>query len=302
MAPSSAMSILAGISSSRSITAAVEAGAAGVGLVRTELLFPGATMEPGIEPQTATYMRIMRAFPSRPVIFRTWDPAPDKSLPFLASTALNVQPNDWSWRGIRCYSGRPGVLDRQLGCIRRAADECDADVSVIAPMVATLDEAQCFVARARILGLERAGIMIEVPAMALMLEEVLGIVDLVAIGLVDLAQYTFAANRESLEMRHYLEPWQPALVKLLKRIADACGKAAVPAGVCGIRRDEIGLLAVLQGLSFDSVTLPSPRIEEARRWLRSLTPERSKAAADAALSAETPLEARARVAAVLEAA
>src|SRR5690606_35661445 len=124
--------------------AAIEAAAEGVGLFRTEFCFLGRSSEPSVEEQVAAYRRVLSAFPHRKVVVRTLDAGADKPLPFVTSDG---EPNPaLGVRGLRTAASRPGVLDRQLQAIAEAAEAENAEVWVMAPMVATATETSEFVA------------------------------------------------------------------------------------------------------------------------------------------------------------
>ena len=223
--------VLANVGSATDAQGAIAASAQGIGLFRTEFCYLAAEQEPGVATQRAAYAEVLAAFAGKPVVVRTLDAGADKPLSFLQpgdepNPALGV-------RGLRVSFERPEVLDRQLEAIAGAAEDSGADVSVMAPMVATPDEAAWFVERARAAGISRAGAMIEVPAAVLSARELLDAVDFASIGTNDLAQYLFAADRMLGSLAALNDPWQPALLRLLERIGRAGEELGKPVGVCG---------------------------------------------------------------------
>lgn len=293
------MELMASVSSFRGADVARRESAAGIGLVRTELLFAGAGQEPDVAAQSAAYVRVAEGFAGRPVMLRTWDPAPDKTVRFLAPPRDAPNAGGWSWRGIRSYRGRFGVLDRQLEAFAHAGELSGAQMHVLAPMVAEVDEASWFTDRARRHGIGRAGVMVEVPALTLVMEQVCLAVDFVSIGLSDLAQFAFAASRDLPEMSRYLDPWQPALLRLVHEIVGTCAAAGTPVGVCGVDGRSDSLVAVLVGMGLTSIVLPAPRLGKVRHFLSRFPADQCQAAALAALGRGSAREARAAAETVL---
>ncbi|HEY2062958.1 MAG TPA: phosphoenolpyruvate--protein phosphotransferase [Amycolatopsis sp.] len=278
--------------------AAADAGAEGVGLFRTEFCYLDASAEPTVDEQRQAYTAVLSPFRGKPVIVRTLDAGADKPLAFLSPEA---EPNPaLGVRGLRVAFDRPEVLDRQLAAIAGAAEDSGAVVSVMAPMVATADEAAWFAERARAAGLARAGVMIEIPAAALSAREILDAVDFVSVGTNDLAQYTFAADRQLGAVAQLNDPWQPALLRLLKLIGDAATVTGKPAGVCGEAAGDPRLALVLAGLGLTSVSMNAPAIRSVGASLASVTLDDARSLAAAALAAATPADARTVVAAALK--
>jgi phosphotransferase system enzyme I (PtsI) len=145
--------------------AALEDGCAGVGLLRTELLFLDRAHAPSVDEQASAYRAILERLEGRSATIRTLDAGSDKLLAF-ANDADEENPA-LGVRGLRVDRIHPELLDDQLAAIVAAADGLDVELKVMAPMVSTVAEAQAFVARARRHGIERAGVMVEVPALAL---------------------------------------------------------------------------------------------------------------------------------------
>lgn len=267
--------------------------AEGVGLLRTEFLFLERTSEPTVEEQVASYRSVFAEFADRKVVVRTLDVGADKPLPFVApgpgdNPALGL-------RGWRLGPQNPGLLERQLEAIATAASAAACEVWVMAPMIATVEEAASFVATAHAAGLATAGVMVEVPALALQADRLVDVVDFASIGTNDLSQYTFAADRLVGELGGLLDPWQPALLELVARTAAAGRRADVPIGVCGEAASDPNLALVLAGLGCTSLSMAPAAVPEVRAALAGVTMEACGAAAAAALSATDPAAARAAV-------
>jgi phosphoenolpyruvate-protein phosphotransferase len=294
------VALLANIGDARGARAAAEAGAEGVGLFRSEFLFLDRTDAPGRVEQVEAYRAVFAAFPGRKVVVRTLDAGADKPLPFLAAEpeenpALGV-------RGLRTARRRPEVLDEQLAAIAEAAAAETADVQVMAPMVATLDEARDVVARCRAAGLPSAGIMIETPAAALRADDLLGAVDFVSIGTNDLTQYTMAADRMIGELADLNDPWQPAVLRLVAEVGEAGARTGTPVGVCGEAAADPALAVVYVGLGVGSLSMTARSMPAVAELLGTLTREDCARLAAIALAAPTAAEARALTASALEAA
>jgi phosphotransferase system enzyme I (PtsI) len=284
--------LLANIGSAADAQAGVEAGAAGSGLFRTEFCFLDATVEPDVETQRQAYAAALRPFAGKPVVVRTLDAGADKPLPFLDITD---EPNPaLGVRGLRVAFDRPEVLDHQLAAIVAAAAESGADVSVMAPMVATADEAAWFAERARAAGADRVGVMVETPAAALFADEILEVVDFASVGTNDLAQYTFAADRMIGALASLNDPWQPALLRLIAGLGRAGRERGKPVGVCGEAAADPLLAGVLVGLGVTSLSMTANALAAVGTKLAEHTLATWQEAARNALAAPDPHEARRR--------
>jgi phosphotransferase system enzyme I (PtsI) len=291
-----AVSILANVQDGAAARAARETPAEGIGLFRTELCFLNRETEPSVEEQTDIYAEVLQAFSDRKVVIRTLDAGSDKPLKFVghpeeANPALGV-------RGIRIADANPGLLQRQLEAIAAAARRTGTQPWVMAPMIATPGEAESFAAQARSRGLT-VGVMIEVPAAALLADRILDHVDFLSIGTNDLAQYTMAADRMSAELATLTDPWQPAvlaLVAMAVRVGAAAGK---PVGVCGEAAADPLLACVLTGLGVTSLSAAAAAIQGVGAKLAQVTLQQCRDAADAVLGTASAADARAAAEAAL---
>jgi phosphoenolpyruvate-protein phosphotransferase (PTS system enzyme I) len=264
----------------------------GVGLFRTELLFLDRTEPPSFDEQRSAYAAVLRAAGGRKVVVRTLDAGADKPLPFLA---MPPEPNPaLGVRGLRIGRRHPEVLVEQLAALAAAAADVDgARMWVMAPMVATPDEAAWFAAHARAEGLDTVGAMVEVPAAALRAGEVLAEVDFLSLGTNDLAQYTFAADRMEGALADLLNPWQPALLDLIGRCAAAGREAGKPVGVCGEAAADPALAPVLAGLGVTSLSMSARAVPLVARALAERTLAECERLAAAVLAAGSAEAARA---------
>ncbi|GAA3818647.1 phosphoenolpyruvate--protein phosphotransferase [Amycolatopsis tucumanensis] len=289
------VALLVNVGAARDLAAAAAADSEGVGLLRTEFLYLDRADEPSVEEQRRSYAEVFQAFGGRKVVVRTLDAGADKPLAFVdhgdePNPALGV-------RGLRLARRHPRMLADQLTAIAAARDASTADVWVMAPMVSTQAEAAEFAAAARAHGLPVAGTMVEVPAAALRTDAILGACDFVSIGTNDLGQHTFAADRMAGELAGLLDPWQPALLELV-RLTGAAGTAAgKPVGVCGEAASDPLLALVLVGLGVTSLSMAPSALPAVRLALAAHTAAECAELAQLALSAPDAASARERVAA-----
>jgi len=243
--------------------------AEGVGLFRTEFLYLDRQDAPSIDEQVACYVDVFEAMGGRKIVVRTLDAGADKPLPFLNQ---NLEPNPaLGIRGIRTARHSPAVLIDQLAALSRAQASTGALVWVMAPMVATAAEAKWFTDLAREHGLPIVGAMVEVPSAALRAADLLEYADFLSIGTNDLAQYTLAADRMAGEMAELLDPWQPALLDLIRMTAEAGLAARKSVGVCGEAAASPTLAPVLVGLGVASLSMSASAVADVREALAVVT-------------------------------
>ncbi|WP_454051443.1 phosphoenolpyruvate--protein phosphotransferase [Cellulomonas sp. Marseille-Q8402] len=289
--------LLANVADPSAARAAAEAGAEGVGLFRTEFCFLGRTEEPTVAEQVEAYRSVLAAFPGRKVVVRTLDAGADKPLPFVTAAG---EPNPaLGVRGLRTAVRHPDVLDRQLEAIAAAAAAEQAEVWVMAPMVATPDEAEGFVRLCAAHGLAQAGVMVEVPAAALCAGPVLAHARFASLGTNDLTQYAMAADRELADLATLSTPWQPAVLALVAATCRGGAEQDRPVGVCGEAAADPALAPVLVGLGVTSLSMTPRALADVAAVLGSVTLADCRRAAGVALGARTPAEGRAAVRAAL---
>ena len=271
---------------------AVEAGpqdVEGVGLFRTEFVFLSAESAPSVSTQAEIYRQVFEPFSGRRVVVRTLDAGADKPLAFAD---LGPEENPaLGRRGLRLSAERPDLLDSQLEALAIAAKETGADVRVMAPMVATAEEAAWFARRVRENGLAKAGVMIEVPGAALRAEDVLAEVDFGSLGTNDLAQYTMAADRLQGELSDLLDPWQPAVLDVVALACAGAARTGRPIGVCGESAGEPLLALVLTGLGVSSLSMAPSKVPLVRYALSLHTFPECQQLAGLARSARTARDA-----------
>lgn len=269
------------------------AGAEGVGLFRTEMLYLGRSTAPTVEEQIRSYAEVFDAAPNRKIVVRTLDAGADKPIPFAnlgheENPALGV-------RGYRLARRDECLLDEQLMAIALTARRCGVQPWVMAPMISVPEEASAFAARARAAGIGTVGVMVEVPAAALTIDQLLADLDFVSLGTNDLAQYTMGADRLQHELSDLLDPWQPAVLTLIAMTASAGRRRGKPVGVCGESAGDPIMALVLAGLGVTSLSMSFGALPLVRHALRQHTMAQCERLAELALSAPSAPSGRARV-------
>lgn len=287
LADGTPVDVLANVQDGAGAGRAAASEAAGIGLFRTELCFLSAENEPSIEEQAKIYREVIGAFPGKKVVVRTLDAGSDKPLKFAnfdeeENPAMGV-------RGVRIAENQPALLTNQLDAVKAASD--GKPTWVMAPMIATIEEAKSFAELCRVRGL-KPGVMVEVPAVAVQAEKFLEHVEFMSIGTNDLTQYTMAADRMSPKLARLTDPWQPAVLALIGMTAAAGQKIGKPVGVCGEAAADPFLACVLVGLGVTSLSMAVAAIPAVGAQLAKVTPEQCKAAAEAVLGASDTAQAR----------
>lgn len=299
--------LLANVGAGTDARKAAEAGAEGVGLLRTEFCFLDRDTEPTVAEQSAAYRQVFDAFPDGKVVVRTLDAGADKPLPFLTDAS---EPNPaLGVRGYRTELSTPGVVDRQLKAIAEAADGATTDIWVMAPMISTAEEARRFADSCAAAGLKVPGVMVEVPSAALTSRTILQHVNFASIGTNDLTQYVMAADRQLGPLAALNDPWQPAVLELIR--LTVAGAAAArgetdhdaqdgagedkSVGVCGEAAADPALAVVLVGLGVQSLSMSSRALAAVAAVIGSVSLAEAQELAEKALAAPTALEARAAV-------
>ena len=239
---------------------ALEYGAEGVGLFRSEFLFIGNAEPPSVEEQTKAYAELLAQFPGKKVVIRMLDAGADKPLPFLTP---EDEPNPaLGLRGLRTLRTHMNVLEGQLKALAAADAQTDADLWVMAPMVADAHEAAYFVKLGKSFGLKKVGVMAEVPSIALMADRTLG------------------------SVANYQTAWHPAVLRAIKLIADAGNANGMPVGVCGEAAADPDLAVVLTGIGVNSLSMTPVALDDVRAELAGVTLEEAQEKAAKALNGD----------------
>jgi phosphoenolpyruvate-protein phosphotransferase (PTS system enzyme I) len=259
-------------------------------LFRTEFLFLSASQAPTVEQQRESYTQLLEAFPGKKVVVRVLDAGADKPLPFL-NDAHEENPA-LGLRGLRALRASEDILREQLTALAEADARTSADLWVMAPMVATVEETEYFVGIAREYGLKTAGVMIEVPSSALLADRVLAHADFASIGTNDLTQYTLAADRLLGSVASFQDPWHPAVLRLIREVGAAGRETGKPVGICGEAAADPLLAVVLVGLGATTLSMAPTALADVRAILLNHSLGDARRIAEAALAANYAASAR----------
>lgn len=290
LADGTAVPLLANLGKPGGAQEAVDLGAEGVGLFRTEFLFLSSTNAPTVEQQREAYIELLTAFPGKKVVVRALDAGADKPLAFL-NDAHEENPA-LGLRGLRALRASEDILREQLTALQQADAATDADLWVMAPMVSTVEETRYFVDLARDYGIKTAGVMVEVPSAALLADRVLGYADFASIGTNDLTQYTLAADRLLGSVASFQDPWHPAVLRLISEVGAAGRATGKPVGICGEAAADPLLAVVLVGVGATSLSMAPTALADVRASLLQYTLDDARRIAHAALAADSADEAR----------
>lgn len=286
--------IAANIGGAADAVKANASGAEGVGLLRTEFLFLDRATPPSEDEQFTVYRQIAEAMAGKPVIIRTLDIGGDKPLPYV-----QVPPEDNPFlgeRGIRLCLNRPELLREQLRAILRAASY--GSLRIMFPMVADMSEWRAAKAmvdeiRAELNAPELpVGIMIEIPAAAMMADVFAQEVDFFSIGTNDLTQYTLAMDRMHPSLAGKSDGLHPAVLRLIEATVRGAHAAGKWVGVCGELGADPQATPILLGLGVDELSVSVPSIATVKAKVRTLTRTEAQKLAAQALACATAQEVR----------
>ncbi len=284
------------------VDAAAASGAEGIGLYRTEFLYLNRDTLPDEEEQFTTYLSVAQQVAPHPLIIRTFDLGGDK---VAGGVDLGEEMNPFlGWRAIRFCLEHPDIFKTQLRAMLRAS--VVGNVKVMFPMISGLEELRAALAlfeqskgELKSAGLAfddrlQVGAMIEVPSAALCSDTLAREVDFFSIGTNDLIQYTIAVDRVNERVAHLHDPTHPAVLHLLKQVAESAHKNNIWVGVCGEMAADIALVPLLVGLGMDELSVGTfvlPRVKLAVQ--RVSTAECQKLVEDV-MQSSTSAEIRAR--------
>ncbi|WP_340373132.1 phosphoenolpyruvate--protein phosphotransferase [Peribacillus sp. FSL E2-0218] len=256
-------------------------GGEGIGLYRTEFLYMGRNDFPSEEEQFEAYKAVLEGMSGKPVVVRTLDIGGDKELPYLE---LPKEMNPFlGYRAIRLCLNEQEIFRTQLRALLRAS--VHGDLKIMFPMIATLAEfrdAKAVMAEVRQELLDggiqvaeniEVGIMVEIPSTAVMADVFAKEVDFFSIGTNDLIQYTMAADRMNERVSYLYQPYNPAILRLVKMVIDAAHKEGKWAGMCGEMAGDEVAIPILIGLGLDEFSMSATSILKARSLISQLSLE-----------------------------
>src|SRR5438876_4443512 len=271
-------------------------GAEGIGLYRTEFLYLDRDSLPGEEEQYETYRRIAETVQPHPLIIRTFDLGGDK---IAGGIDVSDELNPFlGWRAIRFCLEHPDIFKPQLRAILRASEL--GNVKLMFPMISgkaelhraleVLDECKNELASAKIpFNAEmQIGAMIEIPSAAICSESLAPEVDFFSIGTNDLIQYAIAVDRVNERIAHLYEPSHPAVLRLIKMVADAARKHQIWFGICGEMAGEIELTPLLLGLGVDELSVSPALVPRVKSAIRNVSRKECEKLVEEALLLDSP--------------
>ena len=279
-------------------TLAIEHGAEGIGLYRTEFLYVDRATLPSEDEQYEVYRAIVQTVAPRPVVLRTFDIGGDK---FASSFQLPAEMNPaLGLRAVRLALRRPEVFLVQLRAMVRAS--AHGDVRIMVPMVASVDEMRAVRillqrALAEVEGRGQAhgkkiplGMMIEVPSAAVMADVFATVAEFFSLGTNDLVQYALAVDRTSRPLAQLASPVHPSILRLVRGVANAARDANVPVAVCGAVASDLLAVPLLVGLGLRELSMEAAAIPEIKAALGRVTVAQCETIAKRALAAQTVTE------------
>jgi phosphoenolpyruvate-protein phosphotransferase (PTS system enzyme I) len=274
-------------------------GAEGIGLYRTEFLYLNRTTLPTEDEQYETYRKVAERVRPNPLIIRTFDLGGDKLAPGTVDISDELNPF-LGWRAIRFCLENIDIFKTQLRAILRAS--AVGNVKIMFPMISGLDELrraisvlneckqELHASKIAVGDKTEVGAMIEIPSAAISADVLAREVDFFSVGTNDLIQYALAVDRVNERIAYLYEPTHPAVLRLLKMIADAAHANDIWVGVCGEMAGDIALIPILLGLGMDELSASATLVPRVKRVVQSLAISECQQLVDEALKLETPSE------------
>lgn len=295
--------IVANVGNPEDTQQALDHGAEGIGLLRTEFLYMERPSAPDEGEQLAAYDTILDLMQDRPVVVRTLDVGGDKAIPYLD---LGEEANPFlGWRAIRMTLDEPDFFKIQLRALLRASP--GHDLRIMFPMVATLSElrsARALLEEARGEVIEaghpvaervQVGIMVEVPSVVVLADRFAKEVDFFSIGTNDLTQYTLAAERTNEKVAHLGDACHPAVLRQIQRVIEAAHKEGIWVGLCGELAGDADAIPILLGMGLDEFSMAPASIPRAKDIIRKWIITDAQALIATVLDLDTAEEVRAYI-------
>ncbi len=287
--------LVANIGGANDLAGVKDNGAEGVGLFRTEFLYMESAELPTEERQFEVYKEILESLEGKPAVVRTLDIGGDKE---IASIEMPKEMNPFlGVRAIRLCFQREDIFRTQLRALLRAS--VYGDLRIMFPMIAALgefrkakgilmEEKEKLVAE----GIEvsdtlQVGIMIEIPAAAVLADQFAKEVDFFSIGTNDLIQYTFAADRMSSGVSYLYQPFNPSILRLVKHVIDAAHQEGKWVGMCGEMAGETLAAPLLLGLGLDEFSMSATSVLDQRKLIKNLSKAEMEVLANQAINCTT---------------
>jgi len=296
--------IAANIGWVRDVESALQYGAEGIGLYRTEFLFMNRETAPTEEEQYIAYKTVLENMAGRPVVIRTLDVGGDKQIGYLN---MPEEKNPFlGWRAIRMCLDRPELFKIQLRALWRAGRY--GDLKIMFPMIGNLDELRrakehLLQARDELMAEGQmvaesisVGMMIEIPSAALIADQLAPEVDFFSIGSNDLIQYTMGVDRMNESINHLYQPLHPAILRLISMVVDAAHNQGKWVGMCGEMAGDLTCVPVLIGLGLDEFSISASGIPGVKKLVRTLSGLKCREVAVKCLAAGTAADVRALIA------
>ena len=284
--------LAANIGTPKDLDGVVNNGAEGVGLYRTEFLYMDSHEMPTEEDQFEAYKAVLEGMNGKPVVVRTMDIGGDKELPYLP---LPHEMNPFlGYRAIRISLNEPEMFRTQLRALLRAS--VYGKLRIMFPMIATLNDfrgakalleeekAKLIAEGVAVSGDIQVGIMIEIPAAAVLAHQFAKEVDFFSIGTNDLIQYTMAADRMNERVSYLYQPYNPSILTLIKHVIDSAHKEGKWAGMCGEMAGDQTAVPLLVGLGLDEFSMSASSVLKTRSLISKLTLSEMQALAAKAIN------------------
>lgn len=300
------LQLLANINGLADARSAAAMGACGIGLFRTEYLYLTHSSVPGEEEQMAIYRDVINSSPNRTATIRTLDIGGDKTVPFLGRAQHEANPF-MGWRSIRLSFEHPNFFLTQIRAILRAAANEPGDepchVQMLFPMVTNMEELRrlrAFFKRGqrqlrqdgKRYGNVAFGMMLEVPAAAVMIDQLLENVDFVSIGSNDLVQYLMAADRDNPKVSHLCQPLSPAVVRVLASVVRSCNAVGRPVTLCGEMAGQPQAFVILLGMGLRRFSMSPAFIPTIKELAAHVTVSMAEQLLEKALKQKTTAKVR----------